>query len=169
MAGRTRRDDQPWLNEFRNEGRWWCELAQFFFSHTYNPVPCNPPPGPLEVHERGSSTTLLANLSLGYTKVLGAFHREKYTYKLTTRNIDGSFADFRTALRVRLNISDNESLVIKQIDGDYTLDIETGLPLAGPCSPVLLLKRVHEQKRSMRHSAILLNLPLSYISRSTEV
>lgn len=59
--------------------------------------------------------------------------------------------------------------MIKQIDGDYALDIETGSPLAGPCSPVLLLRRVHGQKRSMRLSAILLNLSLSYISQSMEV
>ncbi|KAF9653914.1 hypothetical protein BDM02DRAFT_3182353 [Thelephora ganbajun] len=38
---------------------------------------------------------------------------------------DSSFADFQKALRARLNISKNEPLVIKQIDGDYTLDIET--------------------------------------------
>ena len=43
------------------------------FSHTYNPVPCNPPLGPSEVHERGSSITLLGSLLLGYTKVFGAF------------------------------------------------------------------------------------------------
>ena len=46
--------------------------------------------------------------------------------RLTVHNLDGSFVDFQKALRVRLNISRNEPLVIKQIDGDYVLDIETG-------------------------------------------
>ena len=52
--------------------------------------------------------------------------------KLTTRNTDGSFADFQQALRLRLSISKNDPLVIKQIDGDYTLDIETGPSFVGP-------------------------------------
>lgn len=42
------------------------------FSHTCNPVPCNPPLVPSEVLERGSSITLPENPLLGYTKVLGA-------------------------------------------------------------------------------------------------
>lgn len=55
----------------------------------------------------------------------------KFAHRLTTHEPDVSFADFQKALRVRLNITKNEPLVIKQIDGDYTLDIETGLPFAG--------------------------------------
>ena len=107
--------------------------AGFVFSHTCNPVPCSPPPDPSEGHERGSSTTPLENLLLGYTKVLGAFNRRKYTCGLTIRRADGSFTDFQKALRVRLNIPKNEPLVVKQIDGDYTLDIETGAFLLGLC------------------------------------
>ena len=45
---------------------------------------------------------------------------------LTAFNPDGSFADFQKALRTRLNIPKDEPLVVKQIDGDYMLDIETG-------------------------------------------
>lgn len=97
------------------------------------------------------------------------FHHKRYTCRLTTHNPDDSFADFQTALRVRLNVSDSEPLVIKQIDGDYMLDIETGLSLTGPRVSVFLLRCVHGQRRSMRLSAILLNLSLSYISRSMEV
>ena len=44
-------------------------MAGIPFSHTCNPVPCNPPLGRAEVHEHGSSTTPPENLSLGYTKV----------------------------------------------------------------------------------------------------
>ena len=54
------------------------------------------------------------------------FVSQEFSSVLTIRNADGSFADFQKALRARLNISKNEPLVIKQIDGDYTLDIETG-------------------------------------------
>lgn len=68
---------------------------------------------------------------LGCTKVLGAFLPPEYACRLTTHNADGSFADFQKALRVRLNIPKNEPLVVKQLDGDYTLDIETGGFLAG--------------------------------------
>lgn len=53
-------------------------------------------------------------------------------YRLTTFHPDGSFADFQKALRARLNILKNEPLVVKQIDGDYMLDIETGSFFAGP-------------------------------------
>ena len=53
-------------------------------------------------------------------------YRKEYVCKLTTHHPDGSFTDFQKALRVRLNISKNEPLVIKQIDGGCMLDIETG-------------------------------------------
>ena len=107
------------------------------------PVPCCQPLGPSEVHERESSTTPPENLLLGYTKVCGAFIFRKYTYKLTIRNSDGSFADLQKALRTRLNISTNEPLVIKQIDGDYTLDIETGASPVGLWFVHRQLTRVH--------------------------
>jgi hypothetical protein len=55
----------------------------------------------------------------------------KFVLGLTIPDADGSFADFQKALRLRLNVSKNEPLVIKQIDGDYTLDIETGPLFAG--------------------------------------
>ena len=55
----------------------------------------------------------------------------KFAYKLTLRHTGGPFADFQKALRARLNISKNEPLMIKHIDGDYTLDIETGTLFAG--------------------------------------
>ena len=106
------------------------------------PVPCCQPLGPSEVHERASSTTPPENLSLGYTKVFEAFISRKYACRLTIRNTDGSFADLQKALRTRLNISKNEPLVIKQVDGDYTLDIETGPPSVGPCFVCLQLTRV---------------------------
>ena len=53
---------------------------------------------------------------------------------LTFYDAGGSFTDFQKALRARLNVLENEPLVIKQIDGDYTLDIETG-----PFSAIFLL------------------------------
>ena len=56
---------------------------------------------------------------------------QTFTYKLTTPDADGPFADLQQALRLRLNLSKNEPLIIKQIDGDYTLDIETGPLFAG--------------------------------------
>ena len=56
---------------------------------------------------------------------------------LTLHDTDGSFADFQKALRTRLNISKDEPLVIRQIDGDYTLDIETGLFLVDRCFAIV--------------------------------
>lgn len=53
------------------------------------------------------------------------------TCRLTICDADGSFADFQKALRARLNISKTGPLIIKQIDGDYALDIETSLLFAG--------------------------------------
>lgn len=97
------------------------------------------------------------------------FYRKESARRLTTRNPDGSLADFQKALRVRLNISKNEPLVIKQMDGDYTLDIETGSFLVGLCVLVLLLSRMRGQRRSMRLSAILPNLLPSCTSQSMEV
>jgi len=93
---------------------------------------------------------------LGYTKVLGPFHRQKYTCRLTVHRADGSFADFQKALRVRLNVPGNEPLVIKQIDGDYTLDIETGVFLPGPCCLELFIEsyaRTEEEYEAFCHFA----------------
>jgi len=92
---------------------------------------------------------------LGYTKVLGAFLTSEYACRLTTHNADGSFADFQKALRVRLNISKKEPLVIKQLDGDYTLDIETGAFLAGPRSVSLTesCARTEEEYEAFCHFA----------------
>lgn len=84
---------------------------------------------------------------------------------LTVRGSDGSFADFKKALRARLNISKHEPLVIKQIDGDYTLDIETGPSFVGPHFVFIPLTRVHGQRKSMRLSVMLPNLLLSCTSR----
>lgn len=84
------------------------------------------------------------------------FHRKKHTCRLTTHNPDGSFADFQTALRVRLNVSDSEPLVIKQIDGDYTLDIETGLSIACPRVSVFVTEmcaRTEEEYEAFCHFA----------------
>ena len=58
--------------------------------------------------------------------------------------------------------------MIKQVDGDYTLDIETGASLVGPCF-VLQPTCMRAQRRSMKRSAILPNLPLSCIYQSMEV
>ena len=65
---------------------------------------------------------------------------------LTIHNADGSFADLQKALRARLNISKNEPLVIKQVDGDYTLDIETGASFVGPCFILLQLTRARAEE-----------------------
>ena len=84
------------------------------------------------------------------------FYRKEYVCRLTTHNPDGSFADFQKALRVRLNISNNEPLVIKQLDGDYTLDIETGSFLAGPCVLVFYIEscvRTEGEYEAFCHSA----------------
>ena len=81
---------------------------------------------------------------LGCTKVLGVPYYKKHAHRLTIHRLaDGSLADLQKALRVRLNISKNEPLVIKQIDGDYTLDIETGAFFAGPRFLAFSLTRVH--------------------------
>lgn len=81
---------------------------------------------------------------LGCTKVLGVPYYKKHACRLTSHHhVDGSFADFQKALRLRLNISKNEPLVIKQIDGDYTLDIETGAFFAGSRFLAFSLTRVH--------------------------
>jgi hypothetical protein len=64
---------------------------------------------------------------------------QKHARRLTFHNADGSLADFQKALRARLNISKNEPLAVKQLDGDYTLDIETGPCPAGPYFAVFYL------------------------------
>lgn len=94
------------------------------------------------------------------------FYGQKYARRLTIHNTDGSFADLQKALRARLNISKDEPLVIKQIDGDYALDIETGAFLAD-LSFLILLTRVRGQRRSTKRSAILPSPFLNCISRST--
>jgi hypothetical protein len=83
-------------------------------------------------------------------------YHKKYVCKLTTYHPDGSFADFQKALRARLNILGNEPLVIKQIDGDYMLDIETGSFLAGPCVLVFFIEscaRTEEEYEAFCHFA----------------
>ena len=72
-------------------------------------------------------------LCLATQRSLERVYGQKYPCRLTTHNADSSFADFQKALRARLNISKNEPLVIKQIDGEYTLDIETGAFFADLC------------------------------------
>jgi len=83
-------------------------------------------------------------------------YRKEYVCRLTTHDPDGSFADFQKALRARLNIPKNEPLVVKQIDGDYMLDIETGSFLAGPCVLVCSIEscaRTEEDYEAFCHFA----------------
>ena len=84
------------------------------------------------------------------------FYRKDYVCRLTTFNPDGSFADFHKALRTRLNIPKDEPLVVKQIDGDYMLDIETGSFLAGPYVLVFYIEpcaRTEEDYEAFCHFA----------------
>jgi hypothetical protein len=98
--------------------------AGFVFSHTCNPFNAIHH----GVRRRFTSAGHLPHprkiLCLVTQRSSEHFHRRN-TRRLTTHDTGSSFADFKKALRARLNIT-NGPLVIKQIDGDYTLDIETG-------------------------------------------